>query len=46
MFLGGPLLLGSIYGFIIGLLMSLSLVLRIIGEEKMLTEGTGRISRL
>jgi len=38
MFLGGPLLLGSIYGFIIGLLMSLSLVLRIIGEEKMLTE--------
>ena len=38
MFLGAPLLLGSIYGFIVGLLMSLSLVLRIIGEEKMLTE--------
>jgi protein-S-isoprenylcysteine O-methyltransferase Ste14 len=38
LFLGGPLLLGSIYGFIVGLLMSLSLVLRTIGEEKMLTE--------
>nr|WP_209583918.1 isoprenylcysteine carboxylmethyltransferase family protein [Methanobacterium aggregans] len=38
MFLGGPLLLGSIYGFILGLLMSMSLVLRTIGEEKMLTE--------
>jgi len=37
MFLGAPLLLGSMYGFLVGLLMSLLLVVRIPGEEKMLT---------
>jgi protein-S-isoprenylcysteine O-methyltransferase Ste14 len=37
MFIGAPLLLGSIYGVLIGVLMSLLLVVRIPGEEKMLT---------
>ncbi|MCX6002679.1 MAG: isoprenylcysteine carboxylmethyltransferase family protein [Chloroflexi bacterium] len=36
MFLGAPLLLGSIYGLLVGSLMSLLLVVRITGEEKML----------
>jgi protein-S-isoprenylcysteine O-methyltransferase Ste14 len=38
MFLGAPLLLGSMYGVLIGVLMSLLLVVRIPGEEKMLTD--------
>ncbi len=37
-FLGGPLVMGSLYGLIIGIFLSLSVVLRIIGEEKMLVE--------
>jgi protein-S-isoprenylcysteine O-methyltransferase Ste14 len=36
MFLGTPLLLGSLYGILAGLLISLLLVFRITGEEKML----------
>lgn len=36
MFIGTPLLLGSIYGVLIGLVMSFLLAGRIIGEEKML----------
>ncbi len=35
-FLGGPLIMGSIYGLMIGIVMSISLVARTIGEEKML----------
>lgn len=38
MFLGAPLLLGSIYGSIIGLFLSLLLCVRALGEEKMLAE--------
>ena len=38
LFLGTPLLLGSLYGLIIGLFLSLLFVARIIGEEKMLIE--------
>lgn len=38
LFLGGPLLMGSIYGLVIGMFLSLSLVARIMGEEKMLLE--------
>lgn len=42
MFLGAPLLLGSICGLLLGSLMSLLLVVRITGEEKMLiTELAG-----
>lgn len=37
-FLGGPMLMGSIYGMIIGIVMSLSVVARTLGEEKMLVE--------
>lgn len=37
-FLGGPLVMGSMYGLIIGVLLSLSMILRTIGEEKMLVE--------
>lgn len=38
MFLGAPMLLGSMYGIIIGSIMSMLLLLRIIMEEKMLVE--------
>ena len=38
MFIGAPLLLGSLYGMLIGVLMALLLVVRISGEEKMLTD--------
>jgi protein-S-isoprenylcysteine O-methyltransferase Ste14 len=38
MFLGAPLLLGSIYGLLTGLLISLLLMGRITGEEKMLMD--------
>ena len=37
MFLGAPLLLGSMYGVLIGVVLCLLLVVRIPGEEKMLT---------
>ena len=37
-FLGGPLLMGSIYGLLIGILLSLSVVARTWGEEQMLVE--------
>lgn len=36
--LGTPMLLGSRYGMVVGMIMSLLLVLRIVGEEKMLAE--------
>jgi protein-S-isoprenylcysteine O-methyltransferase Ste14 len=36
MFLGAPLLLGSIYGVLAGLALTVLLVARILGEEKML----------
>jgi protein-S-isoprenylcysteine O-methyltransferase Ste14 len=36
LFLGAPLLLGSIYGIILGTFLSLIFVARIVGEEKML----------
>lgn len=39
MFIGVPVLLGSIYGILIGAILSLILVVRIGEEEKMLTEG-------
>ncbi|MGB9370623.1 MAG: methyltransferase [Halobacteriota archaeon] len=38
LFLGAPLLLGSLYGFIIGVYLSILFVVRIMGEEKMLLE--------
>lgn len=38
MFLGAPMLLGSMYGFAIGVFMSLLLSARAVGEEKMLAE--------
>ncbi|MGE5403238.1 MAG: methyltransferase family protein, partial [Candidatus Doudnabacteria bacterium] len=38
MFIGAPLLLGSMYGIMLGALLSLFLVIRIFGEEKMLIE--------
>lgn len=38
MFIGAPLLLGSMYGIMLGGLLSLFLVIRIFGEEKMLIE--------
>lgn len=38
LFLGAPLLLGSVYGFIIGIFLSLIFAARITGEEKMLTQ--------
>ena len=37
MFLGTPLLLGSVYGTIAGLALTVLLMLRIIGEEAMLS---------
>jgi protein-S-isoprenylcysteine O-methyltransferase Ste14 len=36
MFIGAPLFLGSLYGIAIGLLMTLLLMVRILGEEKLL----------
>jgi protein-S-isoprenylcysteine O-methyltransferase Ste14 len=41
LFLGGPLLLGSVYGVIIGIFLSILFVARIMGEEKMLVEELG-----
>lgn len=38
LFIGTPLLLGSIYGVLFGILMSFLLVARIIGEERMLVK--------
>lgn len=38
MLLGAPMLLGSAWGIVLGLLMSLGTMGRILGEEKMLTE--------
>jgi protein-S-isoprenylcysteine O-methyltransferase Ste14 len=38
LFLGAPLLLGSVYGLIVGIFLSFLFVARIIGEEKMLME--------
>jgi protein-S-isoprenylcysteine O-methyltransferase Ste14 len=38
LFFGTPLLLGSLYGILIGVLLNLMLVGRILGEEKMLAE--------
>lgn len=38
MFLGVPMLLGSKYGILLGIFLSLIFAFRIIGEEKMLTE--------
>jgi protein-S-isoprenylcysteine O-methyltransferase Ste14 len=38
LFIGTPLLLGSIYGVLIGVLLSFLLVARIIGEERMLVK--------
>jgi len=38
LFLGAPLLLGSLYGLIFGLYLSILFVVRIMGEEKMLLE--------
>jgi protein-S-isoprenylcysteine O-methyltransferase Ste14 len=38
LFIGGPVLLGSLYGFFIGVLISFLLVGRIVGEERMLEE--------
>ena len=40
-FLGAPLLLGSIYGLIMGVFLSILFVARIMGEEKMLVEELG-----
>jgi protein-S-isoprenylcysteine O-methyltransferase Ste14 len=36
MFMGGPLLLGSCYGLLVGVALTLLLVVRILGEEKLL----------
>jgi protein-S-isoprenylcysteine O-methyltransferase Ste14 len=36
LFMGTPMLLGSTYGLIIGLVLTFLLAVRIIGEEKML----------
>jgi protein-S-isoprenylcysteine O-methyltransferase Ste14 len=36
LFLGAPMLLGSIYGIIVGIFLSIIFVARIIGEERML----------
>jgi len=38
LFLGAPLLLGSVYGVIIGIFLSILFLIRITGEEKMLVE--------
>jgi protein-S-isoprenylcysteine O-methyltransferase Ste14 len=39
MLIGAPLLLGSLFGVIVGLALTLLLMIRIIGEEKMLTRN-------
>jgi protein-S-isoprenylcysteine O-methyltransferase Ste14 len=36
LFLGGPILLGSVYGLLLGLVLIAVLVVRIFGEERML----------
>ena len=41
LFLGAPLLLGSVYGLIMGVFLSILFVARIMGEEKMLVEELG-----
>ncbi len=38
LFLGAPLLLGSVYGLILGIFLSVLFLVRIVGEEKMLVE--------
>lgn len=38
MFIGAPMLLGSMYGIAVGVFMLLILILRIVGEEKMLSD--------
>jgi protein-S-isoprenylcysteine O-methyltransferase Ste14 len=38
LFIGAPMLLGSLYGVMLGLLLSLLIAVRIIGEEKMLVK--------
>jgi len=38
LFISGPLLLGSIYGLVVGVLMSITLALRSLGEEAMLKQ--------
>jgi protein-S-isoprenylcysteine O-methyltransferase Ste14 len=38
LFLGGPLLLGSIYGLAVGVLLTVMLAVRILGEEQMLKQ--------
>ncbi len=38
LFIGVPLLLGSVYGFLIGVLISFLLIARILGEERMLVK--------
>jgi protein-S-isoprenylcysteine O-methyltransferase Ste14 len=48
MFIGAPLLLGSLYGIIAGLVLTILLMVRIRGEEAMLTrelEGYGEYTR-
>jgi protein-S-isoprenylcysteine O-methyltransferase Ste14 len=39
MFTGAPLLLGSLWGVLVGLVLTILLIARISGEEKMLAEG-------
>ena len=39
MFIGAPLLLGSYYGILLGLVLTILLMARILGEEAMLTEN-------
>jgi protein-S-isoprenylcysteine O-methyltransferase Ste14 len=39
MFIGAPLLLGSYYGMLLGLVLTILLMARILGEEAMLTEN-------
>jgi protein-S-isoprenylcysteine O-methyltransferase Ste14 len=38
MFLGGPTLLGSAVGFVVGVAMTLLLAFRIVGEERVLAK--------
>jgi len=38
LFLGGPLLLGSIYGLAVGVLLTVILAVRVLGEEQMLKQ--------
>jgi protein-S-isoprenylcysteine O-methyltransferase Ste14 len=38
MFIGGALLLGSLYGLVIGFLLSVMLAVRSLGEEQMLSQ--------